>query len=99
MAISVKLKKDTFLKLVKDTGLTLSQIEREILRWYDVEISAMTLRIYCGRSKHKTQSPHIEKLEILAKYFSDKLGQDFRIQDFYELEVTPFEPYAREGCQ
>ena len=93
MGIQINLKKEKFQELVAKTGLSFSKIEREILRRYDVEISAMTLRIYCGRTKHKTYSPHIEKLAILATYFSETLNTKVEINDFFELEFTPHKRY------
>lgn len=85
MSVQFQFDNKKFLSLVKRTGLNYSEIERDLLKRYDVLITSVTIQIYSGLSSQKIRSPQVDKLAVLAQYFTDVLGDQVRVDDFYDL--------------
>jgi hypothetical protein len=93
MGVSFRFRHKEFNQLVKRVGIGYERMARDILRRYDVVITSMTLRLYCGAEKRKVNTPHIDKLAILSRYFTEKLNEPVKIDDFFELDDTPHKRY------
>jgi len=73
-------------KLIEQTNLTPSQIERDILKVFEEFLSNQTIRCYISIKSNKIANPTADKLELLSKYLTYKLNRAVPIDAFFDID-------------
>ena len=76
-------------KLFQETNATVCEIEREIISVFGEYISNQALRGYINTTESpRLINPRADKLELLSKYLTYKLGRVISIDSFFDIDYT-----------